>query len=367
MRMKKAILIIGLTIMAVTVHAGKGEAQPKGDRGKKQPPPAQVVVSPVKTGMLAPHAEFTGSVYFSEVSDLSSEVSGRSDEVLFEEGDLVKEGQILLKINSDILEKRMEVIVANYEEARNEHEKAKVDLKRIENLFRQDAVAEQTFDDYRYKVTSLEKKSSSLKSGVDQLKVELEKKIIRAPFNGIIIRKFADRGEWLDPGVKVATIAKRSSYDIVVDVPDRIIALVRKGMEIEVFAGGKTFKGRVFAIIHMGDIATRTFPVKIRVNTKNPLMEGMEARASLPEGEKRKSFLVPRDAVISVFGTTAVFAVIDSKAQMIPVNIIGFSGLKAGVEGKGLEEDMLVVIKGNERLRPGQAVSVMDKKEKKKN
>lgn len=367
MSMKKVFLILGFTMMAATPLAGKGEAQPKKDGGNKQPPPAQVVVSVVKTGILAPHAEFTGSVYFSEVSDLSSEVSGRIDEVLFEEGDFVKEGQVLLKMNADILQERVEVKVANYEESRTELEKAKLDLKRIENLYRQDAVAEQTFDDYRYRVTTLEKKTSSLKSEVNQLTVELEKKIIRAPFNGIIIKKFADRGEWLDPGVKIATVAKRSSFDIVVDVPDRIINLIGKGMEVDISAGGRKFKGRVFAIIPMGDIATRTFPVKIRVSTENPLMEGMEAIASLPEGEKRKSFIVPRDAVVSVFGTTALFVVVDSKAQMIPVTIIGFRGLEAGVEGKGLEEGMMVVTKGNERLRPGQAVSVMDKEEKKKN
>lgn len=354
---KFSLFAVMAASLSLAVSPADSYGQSKDGTSKQAMPPANVVVSKVKAGMIAPHSEFTGSVFFSEVSDLSSEVSGMIVEVSFDEGQMVKEDEVLLTLNADILKKRMDMISANYEEALNELEKAKVDLIRIENLYRQDSVAEQTFDDYRYRVTSLEKKSASLKSSVEQLRVELEKKLIRSPFDGIVIRKYADRGEWLDPGVKVATIAKRDSYDIVVDVPGSIISHVRKGMDVEVSAGGRKFTGRVFAIIPMGDIATRTFPVKIRVNTKNPLMEGMEAKASLPEAAKRKSLLVPRDVVVSVFGTTAVFAVIDSTARMIPVNIISFRGLEAGVKGEGLKEGMMVVTKGNERLRPEQTVS----------
>ena len=68
-------------------------------------PPARVVVSDVTEGMIAPEAEFVGTVYYREVSDLASEVSGRVDTVHFEEGQRVEEGDILVTINADILRK----------------------------------------------------------------------------------------------------------------------------------------------------------------------------------------------------------------------------------------------------------------------
>jgi multidrug efflux pump subunit AcrA (membrane-fusion protein) len=89
------------------------------------------------------------------------------------------------------------------------------------------------------------------------------------------------------------------------------------------------------------------------------LIEGMSARVVLPTAKPKKTLVVPRDAVIPVFGQTVVYAVKDSKAQMIPVSVIGYQDLIAGIEGQGLAEGMQVVVKGNERLRNGQRVSVI--------
>ena len=124
-------------------------------------------------------------------------------------------------------------------------------------------------------------------------------------------------------------------------------------------AGGKEIKGKVFVIVPRGDISTRTFPVKIRVKNDLSLIEGMEASVKLPTGEKRKALLVPRDAVITIFGKTVLFAVIDSKAVMIPVKVVGYEEMTAGVDADRLREGMKVVVKGNERLRDGQEVNVM--------
>ena len=88
------------------------------------------------------------------------------------------------------------------------------------------------------------------------------------------------------------------------------------------------------------------------------LIEGMTAKVRLPTGKAVKTLMVPRDAVIPVFGRTVVFAVIDSKARMIPVDIIGYAGLTMGVAAQGLKDGMRVVVKGNERLRDGQMVSI---------
>ena len=79
---------------------------------------------------------------------------------------------------------------------------------------------------------------------------------------------------------------------------------------------------------------------------------------TLPVGEKQQTITVPRDAVISMFGMTVLFVVIDSKASMLPVSVAGYDGLNAGVIAEGLQEGMKVVVKGNERLRDGQQVAI---------
>jgi multidrug efflux pump subunit AcrA (membrane-fusion protein) len=85
----------------------------------------------------------------------------------------------------------------------------------------------------------------------------------------------------------------------------------------------------------------------------------MSARVMLPVGTPRKTLIVSRDAVITVSGQTVVYTVKDSKAQMIPVDVIGYQEMVAGVESADLVEGMQVVVKGNERLRPGQMVSIV--------
>jgi multidrug efflux pump subunit AcrA (membrane-fusion protein) len=90
------------------------------------------------------------------------------------------------------------------------------------------------------------------------------------------------------------------------------------------------------------------------------LKEGMEARVNLPITEKKETLIVPRDAVITMFGRTVVFAIVESTAKMIPVKVTGYAGMMAGVNANGLKEGMKVVVKGNERLRDGQSVSYTD-------
>ena len=167
-----------------------------------------------------------------------------------------------------------------------------------------------------------------------------------------------DRGEWIAEGASVVVLAKDDVVDIVVDVPERFIPYVRLGMTIRAAINGHGVDGKVIAIVPRGDIATRTFPVKIRTLNKFSLIEGMSARVILPTGRHRQTFIVPRDAVLPKFGKNIVFTVNQAKAGMLPVNIIGYDGLNAGIEAQGLEAGMVVVVDGNERLRDGQMVSV---------
>lgn len=329
-------------------------AQEKGRGGM---PPAKVVVSDVKTGMVAEKSEFIGTVYYVEVSEVASEVNGKVEDVRFEEGQRVKKGSILVRLRSDLLEKQLIANRSSYEQVLVEREKAILDLKRIEDLIKQGSVSEQLYDEHRFRVMSLEKRAASLKADVERIEVELKKKRIRAPFDGVVIERAVDRGEWLSPGSKVATIARDDTVDVVVDVPERVIRYVKEGMSLSVKAGGGVVKGKVFAIVPKGDVATRTFPLKIRIKNSASLIEGMEARVALPIAEKKHGLVVPRDAVITMFGRTVVFAVVESKAKMFPVKVTGYEGGMAGVNAHGLKEGMKVVVKGNERLRDGQPVS----------
>jgi RND family efflux transporter MFP subunit len=325
----------------------------------KGPPPASVTVSVVKSGRVVPQTEFIGTVFFQEVSDVASELSGRVEEVRFEEGQRIKKGQVLVELGSDILEKRLLATSATYEQVLSELEIARIELKRREKLFKTKSISEQSYDENRFRVKGLEKRADSLKAEVQRLEIELLKKIIRAPFEGIVIKREVDRGEWLAEGATVAILAKDDVVDVVANVPEEFIPFVQIGMPVKTIINGNEIIGSVIAVVPRGDIATRTFPVKIRAPNTLELIEGMSARVVLPVGKPQKTLVVPRDAVITVFGQTVVYVVKDSKARMIPVDVIGYQLLTAGVKSTDLSEGMQVVVKGHERLRNGQMVSIL--------
>lgn len=322
-------------------------------------PPAKVVVSEVMSGVIIPEAEFVGTVCYPQISDVASEVSGKVDGVNFEEGDRIKKGHMLVKINSELLRKDIQTKKALYEQVSSDLELARRDLNRIEKLYREEAVSEQVYDEHRFRVISLGKKSASIQAEIGRLGVEFRKKTVRAPFDGVITKKFIEVGEWVSAGTKVATIARDDAVDVIFHVPEDVLTSVTQGKAAVVRAGGTELTGKVFSIIPQGDVPTRTFPVKIRVRNSASLVAGMEARAMFPRGPGIETLIVERDAVVSAFGENIVFACADSRVKMIPVKVTGYSGTMAGVEAPALAERMKVVIKGNERLQDGQVVEIL--------
>lgn len=349
---------IFLCLLVVPTYFALSAALLWGQDKSKGPPPANVAVAEVKTGLVAPQAEFIGTVFYQEVSDVASELSGLAEVVRFEEGQRVKKGQPLVELGSELMRKNLQATLLTHEQVLSELEIARIELKRKEKLFKKNSIAEQTYDQDRYRVRGLEKRAASLKVQVEYIEIELKKKIIRAPYDAVVVKRMVDRGEWISEGEEVAVLAKDSVVDIVVEVPERFIQYIKQGMQIRSMINGNEIHGKVFTIVPRGDIATRSFPVKIRTPNTYSLIEGMSAKVVLPTGRPRKSLVVPRDSVILMFGQSVVFTVADSKASMLPVKVIGYEGLSASVEARGLQDGMQVVVQGNERLRNGQAVSV---------
>jgi RND family efflux transporter MFP subunit len=328
-----------------------------GQAGPFSAPPL-VSVAPVVSGEIAPQVEFVGTVYFAEVSDLSSEIEGIVDAVKIEDGQRVKAGQALVELNTDLLAKRLEATRSSHQQVLAELEVARLDLQRREALFRKGSIAEGNYDDIRFKARALERRADSLKAEVERLEMENKKAVIRAPYDGVVIRRSVSRGEWLAKGKPLAVLARDDVVDIVVEVPEAAIGQMRPGLPARVSVGAEGFDGAVFAVVPRVNEATRTLPVKVRSANRKGLVEGQSATVMLPTAAARPALIVPRDAVITSAGRTVVFVVQEAKVRMVPVAVIGFDGLKAGVAGDGLSEGLQVVVKGNERLRDGQEVAL---------
>jgi len=349
--MKQYLLIIFM-VCVVGCPASSALAQKGG-----QTPPSSVVVDKVTSGDMAPQTEFIGTVYFTENSDVAAEVDGKLLSLNVEEGQRVKKGDPLVTLTADILNQSIANAKALMDEAQADYELAKRENERTTKLYKSRTVAEGEYDSKRLAALSAEKKMLAAKATLNRLYTERSKKVIRAPYEGVVLERKVFRGEWVSKGAVVATMARDDEFDVVVNAPREAFGVVKPGLKVGITVAGKELPGEVFAAIPKGDIATRTFPVKIRVRNDGSLAEGMEARVVLPKGLGGKTLIVPRDSVISARGQLVVWAVLDGKAVPMPVYVVGYRGMLAGVKSPKLKEGMDVVVKGNERLRPGQPVA----------
>lgn len=322
-------------------------------------PPSLVVVDEITSGTIAPDGDYIGTVYFREVSNVAAETSGKIIAVSFEEGDTVKKGADIVRLDDELLQKNLNTIVATYEQALTDLEKARVDFQRMEDLYTRKATSKQEYDDALFNLRNVEKRVMGLKAGVEKVKTEIDKTHIKAPFDGIVVKRNAELGEWVSPGTVVATIARNDEMDVIVDIPQNIVPYQRVGLTVPIRVNGFSLSGIIETIIPRGDIKTRTFPLKVRVKNSHRLMEGMEAHVLLPTGQEQSCLLMSRDAIVSQFGQQVIFTVQDTVAKMHFIEVVGYDGTVVGVRGRDLQAGMKVVIKGNERIRDEQPVQIL--------
>ncbi len=344
---KKFLIIISFAIFSFAIGGG----------------PSFVNTTIVKKGVVNPLEEFIGTVTFSKNSKVASQSSGAVISINFEAGDAVKKGDILVEIDSEILDAQIISAESLYEISKINLENATKDFTRYKELIAKKSISQKTYDDSFYKVNSAKQNLNSAKASLNELAIQKKKKIILAPFDGVIIEKNTEVSQWLNMGNVVATLVDTSNIDLIFNLPTSYIYKLDKKQEYEINLGSETLTSKMYAALVKGDKLTRTYPVKFKSKVKNKfLYDGMEAKIKLPRSKKVESLIVPRDAVIKRFGQNIVFVVNEkSLAVMIPIKIIGYERKSIAILGKGLAVGMKVVVKGNERIFPNSPVKILNK------
>lgn len=328
------------------------------------PTPAPVEVAPVieKEAFKTVTLIGTGEAWLETV--IASEQSGLVSDMLVEEGDQVKKGQPVCEQDTTEIKLKIEAARAELGEAEVLKAQAESDYDRQRRLFAINSISEKAYEDAKFKAEAARKRVSSLRASLSVLEEQLNNKRTRAPVSGYVVERRCLVGQWLGEGEPVVTIVVMDPILFRVPVPERYISGVKKGERAQVTFDalpGKTFQGKIYAVIPRADDASRTFPVRIEISNPEGLIKpGMLGRATLPTGERQRVVLVPKDALVLTPTGTVVYTVVDRQARLVAVKTGAEHGTHIEVEGDvrpGLE----VVVRGNERLRPGQSVQVVKK------
>ena len=207
----------------------------------------------------------------------------------------------------------------------------------------------------------------------DRLADQKKKHTIISPFDGYVTAEHTEVGQWVNRGDLVAEVVHLDQVDIRAFVLEQHIPYVYPGLPVRVEVPAlpnEVFTGEVALVVPQADERSRTFPVKVRVDNRisehGPLLKaGLLARVMLPTGAKEIATLVPKDALV-LGGPQPMVYIVDAgsnakqgKVRPVPVQLGVTDGQLIQVKGD-LKNGQQVVVRGNERLRPGQDVLITD-------
>jgi RND family efflux transporter MFP subunit len=415
-----------LSSVAATVLLATGGAAAAADApgaGTASP----VEVAAVRRVDLATGQSFVGTVYPARSSDIGSAVDGRVVELPVREGQAVDAGEPIAELLRGLLEieqagslaelDRLQQVLAELQAGSRpeELEQARADVARLEaadeyarsrftRIERLVARGTTTTDELQDALAEVRQAEAGLRrsraalamseagprveqiaqaaaavavqqAAVDRIEDQLKKHTIRAPFAGWVVERFTEKGEWVARGGLVARVVELDRIEVEVQVPERLVSTLGKGMEVRLefdAAPTTTWIGSIDHVVPQADLLSRSFPVKVLLDNKlragAPVLRGgMLARAWLPVGRVGEALVVPKDAVVLGGPTPIVFAVQSiagtqtdgsigmGTVQPVPVRLGAAVGGAVAIEGD-LAVGSLVVIRGNERLRPGMPV-----------
>ncbi|MEZ4694473.1 MAG: efflux RND transporter periplasmic adaptor subunit [Aliarcobacter sp.] len=329
---------------------------------QEAPKASLVEVETLKKQEINDLQEFVGTVNFDKKSKIASESSGLIKKINFEVGQKVKKDEVLVNIDSDILDAQIKALQAEVNMYEVQLKNAKKNYERYMALVEKKSIAQKVFDDSKTDFDVANQNFISAKAKLNELNIQKSKKTIKAPFSGVIVEKNINLNEWLNQGTQVATIVNTQELEIVFNLPISFIDGLKSGDVYDVEVANKTLKATLFAAIPSGDKLTRTFPVRFKAESFDGFVfDGASAKIKFAKDSKSEALVINRDAVIKRFDMDVIFAVVENKAVMIPVKIITYSGTNVAIEANGLVDGMQLVTKGNERIFPDMPVQILNK------
>lgn len=315
-----------------------------------------------------------GQLVATRRSAIASRIAGIVEKVHFEIGDRVKQGQTLVTLDRSRIEIEHRVAEAAVAVAKAGLAVADAKLKLAEQAFERQAALRKSmaFSRSRHddlKQAAVQSRSEraqavaqlhSAKSTVARTAYQFTHSVILAPFNGIAIARPAQPGQYVAPGGNVATVLDITNLEVEADVPSTIAGGLKVGAKVmAVFEGGKAKEVVVRTAVPVQNVSTRTRPVRFTAKLsdlrKSHIAIGSTVTLELPVSAPRKVTTVPKDALLQARGGWMVYVIHDNKAQPRPVRLGRAVGQRMEIIS-GLKTGENVVVRGNERLRPGQAV-----------
>lgn len=340
--------------------------------GNHQPPATQHSLKGVPTMTVAASqqtqtVELSGTVRARTSALVSARIPGTVSLLQVREGDRVRKGQLLARLEAQEQAAQASAAGASVNEAQRGLDEALVQrtlaeatFQRFKLLYDEQALTRQEFetrqterDLARQRVARAEARLRQVQQTARAAATMADYAQISAPISGMVTSKQVDLGATVFPGQPLVTIDDESSYQLELVVPESYAALVRPGTPVQVSLDTLQQKlvARVAELVPAADPASRTFTAKVNLRLSG-LKTGLFGRAALNLGTTRTAVLVPKQAIFERGALTAVWAVDQTNTARMRLVKVGKSA--------GEQVEILSGLSGGERIVATHSAQLVD-------
>ena len=342
------LLVTCALALAACKKGGEGEAMAQGKGAAKGPEAVPVEVAAVSRRAIA--ASYTGTAPLEArgESQVVAKTSGVALAVLVEEGQYVRAGQTLVRLDASRAALQAAQTAAQMR-------KLEANYQRSTTLAQQKLISANDIDTIRYDL-------ENARAANRLANLELSYANVVAPISGVVAERKIKAGNFVQINTPIFRIVDTSKLEATLNVPEREVATLKAGLPVDLGVDalpGRQFRGTIDRVAPVIDAGSGTFRVVCAFDGGGALAPGMFGRIRIDYDQRTDALVVPRVALLDDEGDPAVYAVRAGKAARVPLKLGYIDGQWAEVR-QGLKEGEQVVTAGKVALREGSAVQIVN-------
>ncbi len=342
MKLRNILILLLATSIFYFTSCNRNEANDKN----AVDPVIPVETITVKDSTVNRVIQAVGSILAWKEANLGAQSAGRIEKIYHEEGDFVKEGELLFKMEN-----------SQMKQAEIQYQIAKDDYERMKPLFEIGAISKQQYDKVRAAFETAETNYNLVKSNTE----------FKAPFSGVVTTKKMNEGEvfLLAPtggAPTIISLMQLNPLKIEISVTESYFPRVKLGQKVQIKVDvfpGKIYEGIVNRIDPVINPQSRTFLVEVKIpNPNNVLRPGMFARVDINVG-KEVALLIPRSGLLRQIGTSEVYCFVNQNNKAVRKDLKLGNQFDSMIEiTEGLVAGDQLIVNGQGRLKDGSLISV---------
>ena len=362
--------LVLLVLLAVACEGAERPAASQPRAASASVAAALVEVSPAQGGELADRWTFLGNVRAGMQAELAAAAAGEVRWVGAREGDQVARGTVFVRVDARLARAALQTTRARELGVAETLAQAGREVARLSRLSRE-ARTELELERAQSAVRLARAQIALLAAERHEAVARLALHEVRAPFAGVVTRRLVDPGDWVAAGTRVVELVSSGDQEVLVDVSPRLLSFIKLQSRATLLpTAGPALSAKVVGIVGALDPVARTARVRLlpegaKKGVAGALRPGAAIRVAF-EIHRAGGVAVARDALVVGPTSTRVVKVVDGKAVPVRVEVLAtgetralvVAVARAGRPVLGLKAGDLLIVRGNERVRPGQPVRV---------